>query len=336
MMESRAIPVMLSVMSFGLLFHPRGSCEETPKPPRKLQDWEVYLKVPEIVQRDLYEKALKLALMVYKDADNEEIREVCRSSFLKDFQIVGPMKGIEPPVVGGGESPWVRTSFPWPDEVSVGTEQVPRGLAFKSRDEPISLNEAKDVSYSILSRLCKDANEAKDFKLKYSIETQDRTFWIVWNRNIPGDLVGAVRSVVFLIRKPDGLVTRVSRFAQIRKPKISFAEISGVARKSGLNSWLSDITLESRNLGGRLRLVWRYETPPSEGGSGPNDTTFWDANTGELLCSMVLHGGTPEKPYGAETIYKEAKQEDYIPNLQEQIRLRVKELEEEQAAKSKK
>ena len=330
--------VLTLVSSTWLLALPVFS-EETPKPPRKLEKGEVYISVPKLIQQDLHDRAVDLAKSVYPDVDKEVIRKVCSEAFLKDcyhFQYLDALAIT--PCVGVPGSPGVGSDFPWPERVSVHTEHLPPGVVLKPRDKPLTVGEAKEISYMVLTRIVKQPNDVKQFQLEYSGESRpDNVFEFNWARKKTEHKADRYLWYGIVVREQDGLVTRVDQHLPIRKPKISSAEISSLAKKSGLNGWLSDIRLESRNFGGRLRLIWRYESPPTiDGGGGPNDTTIWDADTGEILLSMRLNGGTPDKPYGEEGFYRPAKEEDYIPNLQEQIRIRVKELEEEQAAKSKK
>ena len=45
-------------------------------------------------------------------------------------------------------------------------------------------------------------------------------------------------------------------------------------------------------------MTWDFCTEPEPGGNYiPEDNTWWDAMTGELVYSQVIHGGTPDKPY---------------------------------------
>ena len=87
-----------------------------------------------------------------------------------------------------------------------------------------------------------------------------------------------------------------------------------------------EIYLETRYRGGAGTLVWIFEVPPSPGGSSLYET-WWDATTGDLLYSMVLHGGTPEKPYQNPKYFTEVNDEVIKRNIDMLIKDRVAELE---------
>ena len=72
--------------------------------------------------------------------------------------------------------------------------------------------------------------------------------------------------------------------------------------------------------------MWIYEVPAPPGG-GPRNETWWDAMSGELLFSKVLHGGTKKKPYQNPRYFSEVNDAVIKRNLETLIRDRVTELE---------
>ena len=72
--------------------------------------------------------------------------------------------------------------------------------------------------------------------------------------------------------------------------------------------------------------VWQYFIPPEPGGGGPEDETWWDANTGELLYSEVLRGGTAREPYRNPAFFVEVTDELIMRNVEKMLLDRATEL----------
>ncbi len=106
--------------------------------------------------------------------------------------------------------------------------------------------------------------------------------------------------VYFHIRRSNGLVLRCEWNALRLRPAVPYEKIVEMAKAAGRTEHAvgrrNDIVLQTHYYGGVGTLIWEFVTPPGPGGARQDDT-WWDATTGELIYSMVLHGGTPDKPY---------------------------------------
>ena len=299
-----------------------------PKPWRELMKDDIFIPVPEVLRREILQKAYVFATRVYPDADKEMIRQRFEKYLLtSEYYIVsqaGANPGVSVPRSSG--SPWVGVEFPFADRMILGVDDPPPGSKLPLRDEPLRDDEAKEQARRVLSRLLASQEESDQFEIAHSWDSQlDRVFSVglVRTKEVKGErcIIGAE----FRIRKKDGLVQEAKLAFHLPNPRIGREEI--FARFSGLlpEMYPSEITLGAPYRAGKRCLTWTYvKVIPNRG--IVRDMTIWDADSGELLFSEVLNGGTREKPFGRERASSPGNPEDILRNTQKNIDERVKEL----------
>lgn len=297
--------------------------------PRKLHKGEAILQIPKAIQKDLNERAASFVRKVYPDLKESWIRKKCSAYFMRDRYVVRSLHSIEGPDVGFAGRPGIGVSFPDGHQVGVGTEDVPPGVTLEERKRPLTLEEARRVASSVLSRLVPLAEQRRvQMKLRRSgYAALSRAYYFDWTGYPAGRPRNAGRHIRVSVQKADGLVTGARLKEALPDPRVPADVIAKKARNAIKGFRRERLCLERRYDACRKRLIWKYEVPPPPGG-GPEDRTLWDANTGTLLYSELLRGGTAKDPYRHEAFRTAWNKEQAKEELERQVRRRALELSE--------
>ncbi len=321
------------VLSSGLLAPCVALCVDTTdksKPLRAERPSHYYVEVdlPRIVQKDIIEKAVRMAKKVYPGVNADMLRldfekdlsEAMRS--VRVSEAMGPSMGLHKGIqkVGAGCS---LTS--WEYE-GVSASELPVGVKLLERTNPVDMEEAKKIADGVLSCLIPNAKERKNFEMVDSIKSPWRDiygFW--WKYKWSDSLEGSGRSVRVTIREKDGLVLNASISAPLEEPAIPFEVILEEAREKVYGVRRKDMRLAEIHHFADRRLVWEHA---DDKGTYIKDHCIWDAMTGELLYSVVLNGGTYHRPYRNPTFYSYPTEEEVKAMVEKLIEKQVEELEE--------
>ena len=145
-------------------------CLDTRDTHRKLHRGEVLPEVPQIIHRDLYNKAIQFVRKVYPDMDEEVLGDLCSRHFLQDPCVVRGMHSAMGPEVRFAGRPGVCLSFPAGDRISLGTEELPPDVRLEKLEEPLELKEAEQLARRVLKRLLANARDVTRFKITNSGE----------------------------------------------------------------------------------------------------------------------------------------------------------------------
>ncbi len=302
---------------------------DTPDSHRKLHRGEVLTEVPEGIQRDLYNKAIQFVRKVYPDMDEEVLRDRCSRQFLQDRCVVRGMHSAMGPKVGFAGRPGVGLSFPAGDRVSLGTEEVPPDVRLEKLEKPLKLKEAEQLAIRVLTRLLANPRDVTRFKMINSGESRmDQLYYFDWREAKTEPFRKAGKTIRIMVQKNDGLIQCVRVTEALPDPKIRFEDIAKTAAGVTPGFKSKHLYLTQRHQAGMGRLVWRYAVPPKPQG-WYTDVSMWDAMTGELLYSEVSKGGKPDKPYRNPAFYTELTEESKQRNVEELIKRRVAELQEQ-------
>ena len=201
--------------------------------------------------------------------------------------------------------------------------------------KPLTLEGAETRARRVLERLVGGPEQARRFELRESGEAQHDWdgFRFVEFAQSSGN--PALAGVYFHVRRSNGFVERCELNEVRLRPKVPYEKVAELAKAAGRTGRRTvrtdDIVLKMHYRGGLGTLTWDYRTPPPPGGGMPLDETWWDAMTGKLVYSKVLHGGTPEKPYQNPKYFPELNDETIKRNLEKLIKDRVAELEQKKS-----
>ncbi len=294
--------------------------------PRKLRDGEVLMDVPEVIRNDLNNKAVWFLRAVYPDLSPEWIDETYTNRFMQERYIVYGFGTNPGPRVSFGSEPIVGLPLPYGDSVGLSTTGVPQGVRLPKQDKPLTLKEAQEIAESVLGRLLGESEDSVRMNLERSGERKtDHAYYFAWREDRKEPFQFAGKYVYITIRSADGLVLRARIKEALPAPKIPFEAIVKEAKSKIENFQEKYLHLSRRCNGCRRTLVWEYVVPPPPMGQ-PEDFTWWDATTGVLLYSVVLKGGTREKPYRDKAFYAEMDLEQMENQLKDILRLRALEL----------
>ena len=296
------------------------------------------MAVPEIIQKDLYQSACRFLEGVYPDIDKDWMRKECGKALLKDrYGLLRLHRAIWPAMVPvlNTDTFKMDMAFPWCDVVEIEALRPPPGVSPEKLEKPLTLAEAEVRARRVLAVMTGGPDRARRFEATVSGGRRAGYDYFIFEEfaNPPGRY--ALAHACIDIRRSDGFVQRCEWSAERLRPKISYEKAAEMAKAAGRKGNRDDdIRLAPYYNGGKETLLWAFCTPPPPGGGMPQDDTSWDAMTGELVFSMMLHGGTPQKPYYNAKYTAEIKDEtkdDVIQrNLEKVIRQRVAELEEKE------
>jgi len=234
----------------------------------------------------------------------------------------------------------ICSKFPWGREVLFWTPNLPKGVDAKPLSEPLSKDKAKTVAKGFLKRLYPNLSERKRFKYSesgYGMVRKNEIHRFVWISQ-PKQSSASTESILITVRRKDGLINGIRITSQEEvTTKITREAILKRAKKQikGFNP--EYLRLDTLYYYTSVATVWEYVVPPS--GTGRNappgtaieggvskDRTIWDANTGKILYSEVLNGGTCDKPYRCPEFFFEPTKEAVTARLRKLIEKQTAEL----------
>jgi len=302
--------------------------------PWLLGEDEGYCAVPvsSIVQRDMYEAACGYLEKVYPDIDKEWMRKECGSALLQDrYPVFRADRGFWPSARAGTEGlVRLEITFPWHDRFLLDARKPPPGAVLEKLSKPLTLADAEGRARVVLARVLADPNRARRFSLERSGEAQNNYYYFDFRERGDPSLHYILGNAYVEVRRSDGFIRECDLRTQRLRPKVPYEKVVEMAKAAGrTGDRTDDIVLYTHYNGGIGTVTWDYGTPPDMkmGGVAPVDETWWDATSGELLFSMVLRGGTPEKPYKNPKFFTEVNDEVIKRNLAKLIADRVTELE---------
>jgi hypothetical protein len=252
---------------------------------------ETQVPVPECIQKDLYQAACKFLEGVYPDVDKDWMRKEFGKALLKDRyglqRLNNPMvRFIVKDVIQ------MEMTFPWCDVIEVAANRPPPGVIPEKLEKPLTLEDAEIRARRVLARVVGDANAAGRFEVTESGEAQSNCDYFRFVEFARWSGHPALIGVYIHVRRSDGFIQRCEWIALRLRPKLPYEKVAEMAKAIPVGDLgPGKICLEMRFRGGVGTLVWTYYVPPHPGG-GELHETWWDAMTGELLYSKVLHGAT--------------------------------------------
>ncbi len=299
---------------------------------------ETQVAVPESIQKDLYRSACQFLQSIYPDIDRDWMRNECGMVLLKDRYGLLRLHNPWPPMVRIQSKAMIQMdiAFPCCEIIEIGANRPPPGVVLEKLAKPLTL-EGAEVRAPGLGQGRWWSRAGRPFRgdVFWRGARQLRLFSYCRVAQSSGRV--ALAGAYTHVRRSDGFIQRYN-WSKLRvRPTVPYekaAEMAKAIRKS--ENGPGTIHLEMRYRGGACTPVWFYFVPSAPGGSTLNDT-WWDAMTGELLYSKVLHGGRPEKPYQSPKYFTEVNDEMIRRNIEKLIKDRVAELEKkkdgEQGAK---
>ena len=289
--------------------------------------------VPEVIQKDLYELACKFVESVYPDIEKDWMHKQCGEAFLKDryglLELQYPQSARARIRVKGTIQ--MDLAFPWCDSIEMGANRALPGVVPEVLTKPLTLGEAETRARGVLARVVGGVEKANRFELTYSgeggyvdfdaFDFDEFTQWPARYR---------LTRVTIQVRRSDGFIQRCNWKTVRLQPKFPYEKVAEMAKAAGKTLHVNGfIALRMSYNGGIGTLVWEL-CPPPEAGLGSVDTR-WDAMTGDLVYSEVLHGGTSEKPYKNPNYYTDVNDEVIKRNIEKVIAERVEELKTKKA-----
>ncbi len=300
-------------------------------PPEKVTKHDAWVAVPRVVQVDLYRRMVTIAQAAFPDADFNNWKKILANELLRDHYLVRSIKGVGGPSYGSAFS----MSFPsgrrlW--RLSRATKGRPASVTLPERTQPLKAAEARKIALDFVGRLGRmgliDARVPLIAKLSGSRDFHAFTFRPAGDT--PVHIAGP--SVVVVIGKADGLIDSVQLTSSLRAPEDVVAKIVSEAKAVIPNFDPKQFRLEEMFRSCRRKLVLKYEVVTiSEPPDGVADTNvkvwgWWDAETGRLVYSGRLKGGSPDRPYMNKTFFAKAPPAEMRKNLIHLIQLRAAQL----------
>lgn len=297
---------------------------------QKLGIGQLAIDVPKVIQKDLYEKAVQAVLRVYPKVNEDALRDGYSKCFMRSPWVVSHVYGTQGPVGTCNAGPNVEVSFPVGDRIFLYAYDLPPGITPKKLKEPLTQKGAEKLAQDVVLHLFPDAKGIGDFTLLYSGKPASRNVcFFEWQESRPriGQATGTGARVE--IGLDDGLVHHCRLLPSLPEPKVASDSIHAIAQQSLPKFNPEHLSLRKFYYAGQGRLIWYYAVPPIPKGH-ETDVCYWDANTGKLLYSEVLNGGTYDKPYRDPEFFVEQNEESFRRNIEEAIKKRVAELEKQQ------
>jgi hypothetical protein len=288
--------------------------------------------VPEIVQKDVYQSACKFMESVYPDIDKDWMHKRCGDALMKDRYGLLELQYPRSARVRVRVKATIQMdlAFPWCDFIEMGANRPPPGVVPEVLAKPLTLEEAEVRARRTLTRVVGDAQIASRFKVTSSGQAQQDYDWFNLDQFAQSPAHYPLTHVYIDVRRSDGFIQRCNWDTVRLRPTFPYEKVAEMAKAAGRTGHSNDdIMLGMSFNGGIGTLVWEF-CPPPEAGLGSVHTQ-WDAMTGELVYSQVLHGGTAEKPYENRKYCRQLDDEAIKRNIEKMIAERVEELRTKKA-----
>jgi hypothetical protein len=291
----------------------------------KENEYKIGVKVPDIVEKDLIERAVKLAKKVYPDVDSDLLRLDYKKYLTSDDCKVTITRATGPYLifpegdqkVASGSSPvlWENIGVRTKEKLRIAQGKIENGEITK--DQAIEF--AKTIYPSLLPLL-----ETKS-EMKMVVEDSDLGWYEVrWEIRNEKTYKTENGSVGVIIRKSDGALIGSSVIYPLEEPKISFEDIIKIAEKEIPGFRKEYLALNQKYHFADRRLVWFYGIPNL---GYYKYRTYWDANKGEVLYSEFLKGGELNKAYMNPNFYRNPSENEVKEMVEELLKKRAEELE---------
>ena len=287
------------------------------------------MSVPKIIQQDMYAEACRYLGKVYPDVDKQWVRTECAKVFLKNRYGLMRLQYPWPPTVRIQTKATIQMDVAFPDcrTVLLGARRLPPGVVSEELEKPLTLDLAQERARRVLDRFIGDLERAKSFKAVLSGEAQANYDCFRFVEFADSSDRIPLTAFVFHVRRSDGFIQRCDWYGDPIKPKIPFEKVAKMAKAIPKGEGRSgELRFDMQYRAGLGTPMWIYEVPALPGG-WPTKTTWWDATTGDLLFSVVLRGGTAEKPYQNPKYFTAVTDAVIQRNIEKLIKDRVAELE---------
>jgi len=165
--------------------------------------------------------------------------------------------------------------------------------------------EARAIAEEVIGRVAAGSNVGKRGVMTSKGMDRDGRYYVFELDPGEGSEGGAVFGrVAVIVRKKDGIVQEVIKYFRDvqEKPKLSREELVKMAKSAIKDFDPAHLKRTTLTYYTSMADVWQYEVPPGTYGL-PKDKTIWSTQTGKLLYSEVIGGGTSAKPYRDPEFY---------------------------------
>ncbi|MDK1030386.1 MAG: hypothetical protein QGD94_00090 [Planctomycetia bacterium] len=293
--------------------------------------YQMRIKLPEIIRKDLTRRVLKLARQTYPKVNAEQVRVDMEKLLMPETYNVRIDASVGPSVFfpsGGKTNISVSMSFPRGQPLGIGTHDSFTARVVTTPDKPLSLDAAKAIANGAYARIVPDVTERARFSLT-SAELWEAMggYNFIWIDDRSGEKGGTRRTVNITVQKGNGIISQTG-LMQLPAPKVSRKQMSETAAKSIKDFNEKHLWLDIHYYYSAQTLVWIYEVLPTKDGPA-RERSIWDATSGEILYSEILNGGTGKKPFRSDKFYFEPTAKAVKNILMKSIETRAKLLEQE-------